>query len=152
MEYIVFYGELWSIPLSKNCGIRRKRLDRRDDMVNQTYIDYITSDDWDLKRRGGLELAGFACEGCGAEGVPLEVHHKTYKSFKNESQADLEALCGGCHRIADNGRKAKKHREIRSSQLAGWGRKVYGEDWDLYPGYEYVEEEFYNWLDRKGFR
>lgn len=120
-------------------------------MVNQNYMEYIQSDEWDVRRKRCLDLAKYHCERCGIGGVTLHVHHKTYRNFKNEPQSDLEALCVGCHRIADKERKARKYREIRARQLDGWGRKVYGEGWEIYPGYEHVREEFYDWLKRKGY-
>ena len=120
-------------------------------MVNQAYVDYITSDTWKEKAREVRLRAGYECEECGMGGCELQVHHKHYDSFGNEDLRDLQCLCIACHRMADRRRKRRKKRQIFEAQLNGWGRKVYGDDWEWNPGYEVVEERFENWLAAKGY-
>lgn len=114
-------------------------------MVNAAYIEYIKSDEWDVVRRDALRRAGYSCQKCGISDVPLQVHHKHYRNFRNEKPGDLEALCEECHEIADIERRA----EVYERQVAGFGRKVYGDGWEAWPGYDTVVEHFEDWLDSR---
>lgn len=63
------------------------------------YRAYLHGRWWATRRRSRLAAAGYACEACGASGDRLEVHHKHYLSLGRERNADLEVLCGPCHRL-----------------------------------------------------
>ena len=61
------------------------------------YYEYLKSPEWGEKRRLALQRANFSCERCGETGVPLEVHHRHYRTLGEESEDDLKALCRKCH-------------------------------------------------------
>ena len=61
------------------------------------YREYLKTGHWKSTRYNRLKLSGFSCEVCGAKGVKLNVHHRTYKTRGNESQNDLAVLCELCH-------------------------------------------------------
>jgi 5-methylcytosine-specific restriction endonuclease McrA len=77
---------------------------RVNEIVRQCkYEVYIDSKEWNIKRRNKLAEKDYTCERCGycsytsLVEIPLDVHHKTYKNFGNESPEDLEVLCRHCH-------------------------------------------------------
>ena len=79
------------IEFEKNQKARRKQ-----------YDDYMNSEEWDCKRKIVLKEARYKCQACDAEGVPLQVHHLTYRNFMHERRGELVALCEkSCHKIAD---------------------------------------------------
>lgn len=54
------------------------------------------------QRRRARRRARDRCEGCGARGVPLSLHHpKPISKGGKIVQADAELLCDPCHRDAD---------------------------------------------------
>lgn len=73
--------------------------------TNELYRRYMRSPEWAAKRSQVLARAKLRCEGCNAFGVALEVHHLRYDSLGFEPLADLQALCGGCHDVADTERR-----------------------------------------------
>jgi len=60
------------------------------------YKRYIRSEDWRNKRELVLKRDGYRCRNCGS-GVGLQVHHKCYDRFGDESLDDLITLCNVCH-------------------------------------------------------
>lgn len=62
------------------------------------YRVYIQSDEWKRTRQHFIKQRGRKCEQCGTYG-PVELHHKTYKHFKNELMhpEDVQLLCNDCH-------------------------------------------------------
>lgn len=58
---------------------------------------YIASPEWNTKRLAVLKRDSYSCQRCGAYGVPLEVHHLHYRTFKTENLSDLVSLCRDCH-------------------------------------------------------
>ena len=73
----------------KDCGVSTKR---------DKYVNYMgKSADWAVKRRKRLAFDGHRCVNCGSR-VGLQVHHKSYVNFGNESvKDDLVTLCSRCH-------------------------------------------------------
>lgn len=66
------------------------------------YDKYMQSQTWKNIRYAKLTEANWTCERCGYgkydfEEGPLDVHHKNYDRFGNESLSDLEVLCRPCH-------------------------------------------------------
>jgi len=61
------------------------------------YREYLSSDAWQAKRLAVLRRAKYTCEGCGAQNVALDIHHKTYERVGNEFLWDLVAACRTCH-------------------------------------------------------
>lgn len=66
------------------------RVDRDD------YEIYLRSDTWKRRRAKILERCGGVCEGCLTERAH-DVHHKTYRHYKQEFAFELIALCRACH-------------------------------------------------------
>jgi hypothetical protein len=60
------------------------------------YNFYLTSDQWQEKRRRVLERAAGVCEGCG-ERKATQVHHTTYAHAGDEFLFELRAICTECH-------------------------------------------------------
>lgn len=60
-----------------------------------------------------LECDGFVCRVCGRLGeqeggeAKLNVHHLTYKNFKNEELEDLITACKDCHKYIHKIRKKR---------------------------------------------
>lgn len=65
--------------------------------ARKTYTAYIKSTKWRAIRAKVLFRDGGRCVCCRAGGRGLEVHHKTYARFGNESMNDLVTLCHTCH-------------------------------------------------------
>jgi hypothetical protein len=63
------------------------------------YDEYINSAAWRTNRQVELDASGNRCRGCnrGAGEIELQVHHRTYENFGNESPGDLTTLCIECH-------------------------------------------------------
>lgn len=100
-----------------------------DKTKEQDYQDHINSPKWKGIREAKIKSVGEKCERCGISkwSAKLNVHHLTYKHFKNERMSELEVLCPACHASAD------EVREITEEQ------KRPGKA--LYRGFE-------NWMDR----
>lgn len=64
--------------------------------LRMTYVEYITSSAWDLRRRQRLEKDEHCCQGCGSE-IGLHVHHRTYERLGNELPDDIITVCEICH-------------------------------------------------------
>ena len=58
---------------------------------------YMLSSQWDSKRKSTLKRDNYTCQLCDITGVPLDVHHKSYKNIPNEVLEDLVAICRHCH-------------------------------------------------------
>lgn len=68
-----------------------KKSQRRKD-----YEAYLKTAVWKQKRQVALEHADHKCQLCSCA-EDLQVHHNTYKNFKNEPESDLVVLCKFCH-------------------------------------------------------
>lgn len=62
------------------------------------YDSYINSEIWRNKANHIRERDGGRCQICGANDVPLEVHHLTYARLYHELDDDLITLCDSCHK------------------------------------------------------
>lgn len=62
----------------------------------EKYYDYISSDDWRLKREQCFLHRWKVCQKCWNESN-LQVHHWTYQRLFKENMADLFVLCWNCH-------------------------------------------------------
>lgn len=65
-------------------------------MDKEAYKYYVKTDCWAVRREAYLKNHD-RCEGCGLV-ARLQVHHLTYENFGHEPDADLLAVCVGCHR------------------------------------------------------
>ncbi len=63
----------------------------------QSYADYLKSEQWQQLRLKVLQRDGFRCQGCLAARA-TEVHHKTYSHARREFCFELISLCDACHR------------------------------------------------------
>lgn len=63
------------------------------------YDQYLQTPEWRQRRDRALARASWRCQRlpCAAQRA-LEVHHRTYERLGAELDADLEVLCGRCHR------------------------------------------------------
>lgn len=66
------------------------------------YSDFLQTPYWNACACRRRQMAGYACELCGATRVPLQVHHKTYKRHGMEHierilRNDTIVLCETCH-------------------------------------------------------
>lgn len=64
--------------------------------MKNNYKKYINSNEWKEKRQELIDKIGYECQQCGWN-HNLQVHHKTYENFGNESIDDLQLLCYTCH-------------------------------------------------------
>lgn len=64
--------------------------------------DYLKSTEWNTRRKQVLKRDSYSCKQCGITGVPMEVHHITYKRLTCENLKDLVTLCRDCHQHIHN--------------------------------------------------
>lgn len=84
-----------SMKESPNAISQYKDFGNVDDF--EQYQSYIRSVEWQQKRKERLALDNHHCKNCGGK-QGLEVHHKSYDGFLNESVVDdLVTLCSDCH-------------------------------------------------------
>lgn len=69
--------------------------------MNELYIEYLGSLEWNAKRRAVKERCSNICERCHRYLVD-DVHHLTYERIYNERLEDLQGLCAGCHEFLHN--------------------------------------------------
>jgi 5-methylcytosine-specific restriction endonuclease McrA len=63
----------------------------------EVWSRYMTSREWNVKRRLALARAEGRCERCRHQSVLLQVHHLTYIRRFREWPEDLTVYCDGCH-------------------------------------------------------
>lgn len=76
------------------------KVDKGLDMAKKTYYEKLKDPRWQKKRLEVMEHNEFACEVCGDNESPLNVHHKEY--FKGQEPWEYEirqlsCLCEDCH-------------------------------------------------------
>lgn len=70
----------------------RKKLSRRE------YKGYINSEDWQkTRKRFWKSKLPKCCYVCEIKGVPLDLHHRSYKSLGHENLTHLTLVCRECH-------------------------------------------------------
>jgi len=80
---------------------------RIKELKTMPYQEYLTTPEWDKRRRQHLKKAGYRCQVCNATGA-LSIHHRTYDDRGEERPQDLIALCRNCHEIFHkNGKLAR---------------------------------------------
>lgn len=65
-----------------------------------SYRKYLQSPEWKRRRQKAIDAANYTCQRCGQgqeEHNPLEVHHRSYENFGNETEKDLIVVCKNCH-------------------------------------------------------
>lgn len=89
-------------------------------MIN--YHKYITSDEWKKKSRNFLKNYK-KCQIC-LNNRPIHTHHRTYKNLGNETNEDLMALCGTCHKkvhFSTNNKKVNMKEYLKSKAFKNCG-------------------------------
>ena len=129
-------------------------INRPIEKKSNEYTAYISSLQWQTKRRDAIMRAKNQCEHvdnknarCKNRGN-LEVHHKTYERLGKELPGDLMVVCKSCHKIEDGIRAAETSNRVYDARMDGWATKKYGEHWESFIRYEQAEEEFNEWLER----
>ena len=91
-------------PKSKPKPVVRPKVPTRKVSVHPAYgitpeikRIYLSSNAWQKRRIARLKFDHYTCQGCGIQGVPLEIHHLHYRTFRKESNSDLVSLCRSCH-------------------------------------------------------
>jgi 5-methylcytosine-specific restriction endonuclease McrA len=84
----------------------KKRLDKikkqeKNETYEQNYSDYIYSEEWKSKKKLVFERDNYICQEC-KEKDAEQVHHLTYKNFKNEKLDELMSVCVACHQKIHN--------------------------------------------------
>lgn len=77
---------------------------------------------WEAKRQDFLWYTNSHCEHCGHSfpSAELQLHHLNYDTLWYENNSDLELLCRGCHRVAD---EERARNEMRQKRLT-WDRET----------------------------
>lgn len=73
----------------------------RDKIRREDYDTYINSPEWKRKREKVLARDKYLCQACLSRAAS-DVHHLTYKHFKNEPLFELISVCRPCHEKIHN--------------------------------------------------
>ena len=100
--------------MGKNRHVRAEQLAA---LGFKTYREYLNSPHWaDLKKRfytsRFVRRAKYGmprCFACCRFGIPMEVHHRTYKRLGKERLQDLALMCGDCHEAAHRAHAEKPY-------------------------------------------
>jgi len=88
------------------------------------YYAYLASPAWGAVRARIFASRLRQCERCGAFGCILDLHHKSYARFGNESDEDLMIVCRSCHDRIHSGKRprSKLLGAIAAAQRGAWRR------------------------------
>lgn len=87
-----------------------KRYDTKSKEVNKNvnfnkfleeHTQYLKTEDWKKRRTLVLKRDNYLCQSC-LENKATEVHHKSYRYWKNEPLFELISVCNNCHEIITN--------------------------------------------------
>ena len=109
----------------------------------QGYDEYIHSKQWKNIRIDMFKLRRKLCERCkSTDGI--SVHHKHYRTFRNEKPCDLEVLCAYHHAIADKEREQETYEGRLERGQETFIQKAYG-------GYDASihRQGHHEWLEEK---
>lgn len=67
------------------------------------YYKYIQSKAWAKRKQRYYESHGKRCQICGST-IAIQLHHRHYRTLGCEEDADLQALCMGCHENEHEGK------------------------------------------------
>lgn len=92
------------------------------DMTKMTYSEQLAHPNWQRKRLGMLEKAGWKCAVCDGGDKQLHVHHKQY--FKGRlaweyEDSELEVLCLDCHKDEHDAEELLKQLLVLRSEWGG---------------------------------
>jgi 5-methylcytosine-specific restriction endonuclease McrA len=93
---------------------------------------YLASPEWEIKRRRVLERDRWICQA----GLPVcdvtaeQVHHLTYRHWRNEPLFDLISVCHSCHEaITEMDRAARPpESQLKPRPVPVWERVALGEE------------------------
>ena len=86
-----------------------------------SYSEYLQTAAWEETRQAALQRSGGHCALCPREGVPLEVHHRTYERLGEELPEDLTVLCSICHEVYSLGRVLFWAQDVQDETLSAVG-------------------------------
>ena len=88
-------------------------------MVDETYISYLRSPEWQNLRSQRLKIDNYRCQRCGRP-FDLQVHHLYYPTElgTEDPYRDLITLCDGCHELIEHQKKA-----FRKDKKDAWEEK-----------------------------
>lgn len=81
-----------------------------------TYAEYLSTSYWLLFAREARARAGYHCQLCDRDDLPLEVHHRRYDRLGDERPDDVIVLCEDCHRR----HHGTLRRTRRHAEQSGW--------------------------------
>ena len=85
--------------------LERERRDYMSKAAKIEHVAYLDSDEWKALRLKVLKRDDYLCQGCLTEKA-TEVHHMTYRHWKEEFAWELYAVCRSCHeRYHENEKK-----------------------------------------------
>lgn len=100
-------------PNGKNIPVKKKKRPKTPranewglswiDSFKGTYLDYLESPQWKLRRKLVFYKKGRLCSVCGSK-YDLHVHHLSYVNLFHEAMDDLAVLCKGCHENEHEGK------------------------------------------------
>ena len=88
-------------------------------MVDETYISYLRSPEWQNLRSQRLKIDNYRCQRCGRP-FDLQVHHLYYpiELGTEDPYRDLITLCDGCHELVEHQKQA-----FRKDKKDAWEEK-----------------------------
>lgn len=113
-----------------------------------TYVMYLTSPEWLIKKHDVRRRSGGICENC-KQAPAQECHHLNYDRLGDELLTDLMDVCKPCHEILDRKRKLnnprvqarlmleraaqlrehiKQHKEWEDKSIVGFGSEYCYDD------------------------
>jgi len=91
------YGRAWKNSFLAKAGTELS-WDRRDELDEMSYEDYLKTDEWRTIRQLALINANWCCQICGVRSVFHQVHHRLYPKRGSEGPGDVIVACAKCHR------------------------------------------------------
>lgn len=84
-------------------------------MITDEYREYLRSDTWQRLRSKRLAIDEYQCQRCGSP-YGLQVHHLAYpvELGTENPYTDLITLCGPCHELVENQKKAYRQDEVQA--------------------------------------
>ncbi|WP_229969376.1 HNH endonuclease [Pontibacter harenae] len=77
---------------------KRKKFQKEQslDKFLEEHTEYLLTDEWKKRRELVLKRDNFVCQSC-LEKKATQVHHKSYRYWKNEPLFELVSVCHSCH-------------------------------------------------------
>lgn len=78
-----------------------------EELRQRVYDEYLSTPEWDARRRKVLERDGYLCQACRVNRA-TQAHHLTYDRVGHEPLFDLIAICTECHAALHNAERLQK--------------------------------------------